>query len=350
LNGILGMTTLLMGTKLDVEQAEYAETIRTCGNTLLDLINDILDFSRFDVGHIEPEQLVFDPRELIKATVLIMQERVAAKPLDLVTEVADNVPPLVKSDPARIKQVLINLTANAVKFTSAGRVTIRLEAQGGKLCWSVEDTGIGIAPEALEKLFQPFVQEDASTARRFGGTGLGLAICRQVVELLGGEISVQSTLEKGSCFSFWFPVQPAGPEDAPEPVKETTAASTCLQGLRVLVVEDNTVNQRVAVAMLRTLGVMADVAASGEEALEAVAAIDYDLVFMDCQMPGMDGYETTRRIRETQARLPIIALTANAMPGDPERCRLAGMDDHVAKPVTREMLKSKLICWAAQPA
>jgi signal transduction histidine kinase len=349
LNGILGMTTLLLGTKLDPEQTDFADTIRTCGNTLLDLINDILDFSRLDIGNIEPEQLTFDPRELIKETILIMHERVASKSLELVTEIGKNVPLLVVSDPARIKQVLINLIANAVKFTESGTITVRLEAEGDHLCWSVEDTGIGIASDAQEKLFQPFVQEDASTSRRFGGTGLGLAICKQIVELLSGTICVKSFPGRGSCFTFRFPVQTARLEDAPLPAKETTGTTACLHGKRALVVEDNTVNQRVAVAMLRSLGVVADVAAGGEEALDAVGTIDYDVVFMDCQMPGMDGYETTRRIRKDGRQLPIIALTANAMPGDAERCRKAGMDDHVAKPVTREMLKSKLLYWTAQP-
>lgn len=359
LNGILGMTSLLLGTELDPQQADYTETIRTCGKTLLDLINDILDFSRLDIGHLEPERVVFDPREVVKETVLIMQERAASKNLEMRTEFDPSVPPGVVGDPARIKQVLINLTANAVKFTNEGWVKVRIHTTRDSgnalfLHCSVEDTGVGIAQEALGKVFEPFTQEDVSTSRRFGGSGLGLAICKQNIELLGGRIFVSSNQGRGSTFSFWIPVRPAAEKEPkhfdhgnldPEHPNDGS-----VEGLRVLVVEDNIINQRVTAAILAVLGVTSDVAASGEEALERVDEIEYDIILMDCQMPGMDGYETTRMIRAREdgdRRLPIIALTANAMPGDDVLCKDAGMDDHITKPVTKEMLKDTLLRWSA---
>jgi signal transduction histidine kinase/ActR/RegA family two-component response regulator len=364
LNGILGMTTLLIGTELSAEQEEYAETIRTCGSSLLELINDILDFSKLDSRGVVPESLIFDPRDLINDVSLMLSERVHAKGLAFLQQVEPAVPRLVVGDPGRLRQVLLNLAGNAVKFTEAGTVSVRLGMDGGtplRLRFRITDTGVGIPDEAIPKLFRPFVQADASTTRKFGGTGLGLAICRQIVELLGGEIGVESRVETGS--TFWFTVGVELPaeealarrKDLATKAKGQIPVDQVAAGRRVLVVEDNAVNQKVAAALLHRMGARVDVAANGREAVEACEKVGYDLVFMDCQMPVMDGYQATAAIRDQEAsrggpaRLPIIALTAHAMPGDSQRCLGAGMDDYITKPVSPGEMVAMLQKWLGSP-
>jgi signal transduction histidine kinase/CheY-like chemotaxis protein len=501
MNGVLGMTGLLLDTVLSAEQREYAETVRGSAEALLAVINDILDFSKVEAGKIELEYLDFEVCTTIEEVADLLAEQAHTKGLELLSMVEDGVPPVLRGDPGRIRQVLLNLMSNAVKFTEAGEVVVRvgLVDQSDKqvmLRFSVADTGIGMDQQTQAGLFQSFFQADASTTRRFGGTGLGLAISRRLVELMGGEIGAES--EPGGGSTFWFTVRlqrateghvrqapapgrlegtavlvvddnstnraivdhhlrswgmrPRGAEggvqalDAlrtaagkgtPYPVALidfhmpgmdglelarvikadplavdtrlvllTSAAerlgsrlareagieasltkpvrvSALHRGLglvmgastpitrhavrpttqdggptaeprlkaHILVVEDNVVNQKVAVRMLETLGHQVDVAANGLEAVRALTEIPYDIVLMDCQMPEMDGYEATAEIRRRQGsrrHTPIIAMTAGAMMGDEDRARVAGMDDYVVKPVTREQLSAVVEHWLAE--
>jgi signal transduction histidine kinase/DNA-binding response OmpR family regulator len=498
INGVIGMTGLLLDTSLRADQREYAETIRRCGDELLMLINDILDFSKLEAGKVALETLDFDLRTTVEDVLALLAERATAKGLELVSVVEPGVPTWVAGDPGRLRQILTNLVANAVKFTVTGEVVVWvtcIEATEAYvvLRFAVTDTGIGIAPEAQKRLFQAFTQADASTTRQYGGTGLGLAICRRLTGLLGGTIGVDSVLGQGS--TFWFTVRLA-PGVAPAPPLLTTV--TDIRGLRVLVVddnatnrrfleitlstwglevdsvsdgpcalaqlrtasydstsyalalldmhmpamdgltlaraitadpalatvrlillsswgqrgdahaaqaagiaayltkpvrhnqlyqtimtvlhptvrgthpplitrhrvaeaqaaghlrvlvaEDNIVNQRVAIRLLEKLGYRVDAVANGREAVDALARVPYTLVFMDCQMPEMDGYTATAAIRASEMsqgiHTPIIAMTANAMAGDREQCLAAGMDDYVSKPVTAETLRTVLQQWA----
>ena len=522
MNGVIGMTGLLLETPLSPEQRRYAEIVRSSGESLLTVINDILDFSKIEAGKLEFETIDFDLRETVEEALELVAENAAAKNLELTGLVFADVETAVQGDPGRLRQVLLNLLGNAIKFTEAGEVTVqvwRIEEsdQDIALRFQVSDTGIGMAPEAVEKLFQPFTQADSSTTRRYGGTGLGLAICKQLVEHMSGEIGVESTPGQGS--TFWFTVRlPKQPRDGNEDPRrkmsleglrvccvddhptnrfllvqycmdwgmEGVVAATptealglmeaaatqgkpfdlaiidmempemdglalaqtvksiprlaetrlvlltslgkhgdgkaireagftgyltkpvrksqlraCLQlvmgqnvaeGLlstdsllarhhvqepegracaRILVADDHTVNQQLAVLMLERLGHGVDVVANGHEAVEAVSRKAYDVVFMDCQMPDMDGYEATREIRRREAscvtreagnredgemprqrpatsdqrRLPIIAMTANAMQGDREKCLAAGMDDYISKPIKAQDLKAVLGRW-----
>ena len=488
LNGVIGMTGVLMETELSPEQREYARIIHTSGETLLTLINDILDFSRIEAERMQLELARFSPSELLEETVEMFADQAKRKGVELGTLIEAGVPPRVEGDPGRLRQVLLNLVGNALKFTQAGSVVVSADAEtldSGdiRLEVAVTDTGIGIPPEVLPSLFEPFQQADGSTTRQFGGTGLGLAISRRLVKLMGGEISVHSNPGRGTVFRFHMRLGDGGPApgegaefDAlrelsilcvessdvyrtilerqlgPHTARLTLHASasealdlisswpsdppcqlvivpmdmpgidgveftrrlraspaggdlpvlmlaarddrrsmeraqsagvnlivhrpfrtrhllTAVQDLafperaridvrsspgpgpegcpdlRILVAEDNAVNQRVVRTMLRRLGYRVDVAANGLEALRALEELAYDLVLMDCQMPQMDGYEATRRLR---AREPlgrptkVIALTANAMKGDRERCLDAGMDDYLHKPIRLQDLRSMI--------
>jgi signal transduction histidine kinase/chemotaxis response regulator CheB len=502
LNGVIGMISLLLETRLDAEQREFAETVRQSGETLMDVVNDILDFSKIEAGKVAFESIEFDLVDTIESTVDMMAERAQRKGIELAVEVMPDVPRRLIGDPARLRQVLINLIGNAIKFTDRGEVVIRAtrvgECEGRPLLrFHVQDTGIGMAPDVQENLFQPFTQADASTTRRFGGTGLGLAISRELVRRMGGEIGVQSAPGKGS--TFWFTVAWRCPDDKTLPpeiapslfnlrvlvvddnatnrqilrhqifrwkMQKGSAASghealqvlrdaaaegrpytvalldlhmpemdglglaraiksdpaiaathlislanigahrsgaeleaagiaatlmkpvrqsrllDCLVSVignakaeriftadlpaiamsmdelaenkrtRILLAEDNAVNQRVALAMLRRLGYIADAVSNGLEVLEALKREPYDIVLMDCQMPELDGVDTTRLIRKRErdpeescpwrAPLRIIALTASAMESDREKCIAAGMDDFVTKPIGIEELRHAL--------
>jgi two-component system sensor histidine kinase/response regulator len=501
LNGVTGMLGLLLDTKLDRSQADYAETAHRSAESLLAIINDILDFSKIEAGKLELENIDFELRHTLEDVISLLAEAAGAKGIELATVVHEGVPAKLRGDPGRLRQILFNLVGNAIKFTHRGEVVVRVlaeadEGQGVTLRFEVADTGIGIPEEVRRRLFQPFAQADASTTRRFGGTGLGLAICRRLAELMGGQSGVDS--EEGVGSTFWFTARFVRPEPAadatPPPlasvktlrvlvvddsqatlqdlayqlrhwgVEVATASDAaaalgvlrravgeanpytvgiidlhmpgvdgldlgraikgdpaiaptrlvlltsvaargqakaaqeagfaafltkplrqsalydCLATLaglapeapgrrepasplitrhtlaevrearrpRLLVAEDNAVNQRVAIGMLERLGCRADVVASGEEAVEAVSRTPYDLVLMDCQMPGMDGYQAASEIRRRESpgrRVPIIALTADAMGGDRERCLGAGMDDYVSKPVERRRLEEALRRW-----
>jgi signal transduction histidine kinase/DNA-binding response OmpR family regulator len=504
MNGVLGMINLLLDTRLSPEQRDFAETVRSSAELLLTIINDILDFSKIEAGKLAFETLDFDLREVVEGVVDLLAERARAKGLELVSLVHSEVATRLRGDPGRLRQVLLNLVGNAIKFTERGEVFLNVAQQGGSdthahLCFEVHDTGIGLAPDVLPRLFRPFTQADGSMTRRYGGTGLGLAISKRLVEMMHGEIGVKSQPGQGSVF--WFTVELArqprdghtelishetlrghrvlvvddhatnrkilshqltswgmrcdlaadGPEAltrlreasqtgdpyhlavldmqmpqmdglalaraikaeaahaalrlvllsslghrVEEHLLRTAAISACLvkpikhtdllnvlsrvlspagraaaeptsdvsastprlgpplpsRRLRVLVAEDNVVNQKVAVQQLRNLGHTADVAANGLEVLEALERIAYDAILMDCQMPELDGYDATRHIRECERErphvyrhrppIPIIAMTAHAMQGDREKCLRAGMDDYVSKPVNLEALRAAL--------
>jgi signal transduction histidine kinase/CheY-like chemotaxis protein len=492
MNGVIGMTGLLLDTELTQEQREYVETVRTSGDALLDIINDILDFSRIEAGRVRLETIDFNPKHVVEESVELFAEAAANKGIELALVVEDDVPELVIGDPGRLRQVLINLVANAIKFTESGEVVVRARNHSSKgpgvaVHFEVADSGIGLTEDEQARVFSTYSQVDSSTTRRHGGTGLGLAIARMLTQLMGGEIGVQS--EKGTGSRFWFTalfresgtsgrpaphasalagtavaivddnrtnrtiveqyvkswgmrpqsyegarealreMRRAARSDAPfevaivdmmmpdmdgaslvaeirndrsleevvvilltsagrseiavpgvdaemvKPVRpsqlfdmlhermaqrssaargadgiESQDADAGRQRARVLVVEDNAANLRVAVRMVERLGYRAGVAGTGAEAVALLGHGDYDAVLMDCQMPEMDGYEATRRIRANERRgrhVPIIAMTAAALAGDRERCLAAGMDDYISKPVKLHLVAAVLERWLA---
>jgi signal transduction histidine kinase len=353
MNGVIGMTTLLLDTTLDAQQRTFVETIRSSGGQLLSIINDILDFSKFDAGQLSIEQLPFVPVDAVTSVIAMLRPEAEAKGIGLTFAADASVPRWCNGDEFRVRQIVTNLVGNAIKFTTTGTVSVSLTAdtpQGDpdprqRLRLSVRDSGIGIAPEQMERLFRPFGQVDASVARRFGGTGLGLAISRGLAEMMGGTITVESQEGVGSTFTVDWIVQPLPEAPAPSSSPTTAAAAqgTALSALRILVAEDNPVNQLVVMHMLRRLGVSADLAEDGEAAVTAVQRASYDIVLMDVQMPNMDGLTATRRIRAAAVPQPrIIAMTANAMAGDREVCLDAGMDDYLSKPINAESLRAAL--------
>lgn len=347
LNGVLGMNSLLLKTVLSPEQRRYAEIIRTSGQSLLALIGDILDLSRLEAGRMELESGEFDPAGAIDEVVNVLSERARAKGLGLhATHRAGFDRPLI-GDRARLQQVLFNLLGNAIKFTERGGVELDWGAQArddGRLELAIEvrDTGIGIAAEHLPKLFERFTQADSGMARRFGGSGLGLAISREIVQLMGGQISVRSSLGVGSSFRVRIPVTLGAAEVEPGAAHPRVQAPNApRRGLRILVAEDNPINQMVIEAMLLQMGHLCDLVGNGAEAMQQVSRGHYDLILMDVQMPEMDGVSTTRAIRALEgplARIPIVALTANAMLQDRERYIVAGMDGYVSKPIDESQL------------
>jgi len=349
MNGVLGMTEILLTTALDPEQRQCAMTISQSAHSLLGIINDILDFSKIEAGRLELESVVFDPVAAVHEVANLLREGALGKGLEFEVHVDPDLPPHVRGDPLRLKQVLTNLVGNAIKFTARGRVSIDVvpAREPGSWTISVRDTGIGIAAEGQGRLFQAFSQADGSTTRRYGGTGLGLAISRQLVELMGGWIEVESEVGRGSCFRFTVPFA-AADVAAPE---RAVPMRVALSG-RVLLVEDNAVNRMVALSMLQRLGVESAVAVNGREAVEQVRRECFDLVLMDCQMPEMDGFSATRAIRAGEAqgahRVPVIALTANATLEDRDRCIDAGMDDYLSKPFTLDQLAQTLGRWLAR--
>jgi signal transduction histidine kinase/ActR/RegA family two-component response regulator len=359
MNGIIGMTDLLLESPLTVDQREQLVTVQRSGHALLSIINDILDFSKVEAGKLAVESIPTELRSAVDDVLQLLRPRALEKGLELAVEYASEIPDAIETDPGRLRQVLTNLVGNAVKFTGAGRVRIvvDMDATGAKLRFRIVDTGPGIPAESQKHLFQPFTQLDVSTTRRFGGTGLGLAICRQLVDLLGGELGVVSPAtdrpeEGGPGSIFWFSLPARVPTAAmraatrqatPVPTPDrSTRSSLC----RVLVAEDNPVNQMVIKAMLQKLGIEATLVADGGQAVQAVAETPFDLVLMDCQMPVMDGFEATQIIRSRLGPRPVIvAVTANAMAGDAERCRAAGMDDYVSKPISVRELRRVLSPW-----
>jgi signal transduction histidine kinase/AmiR/NasT family two-component response regulator/HPt (histidine-containing phosphotransfer) domain-containing protein len=347
LNGIIGAAGLLMDRVLAHEDLEYVRIIRESGEHLLQLINDILDFSRLDALRVELEQAPFALRDTIQGAVGLIAPTARAKHLSLSVTIADDVPRRVVGDTGRLRQVLLNLVGNAIKFTDAGRIRVAVSsagrcAEGTRVVVAVTDTGIGIPPEALPKLFQQFSQVDGSISRRFGGSGLGLAISRRLVECMGGSITAESTPGIGSTFSFEIVLQDAPAETPSEP---SARKSTSSRRLRVLLAEDNATNRLVVSRMLERLGHRVDLVVDGHEAVAAVRATRYDVVLMDIMMPEMDGLAATRLIRSEPPPVgstPIIGLTANAERSKQEECGEAGMNGFASKPITADLLAAAI--------
>ena len=346
MNGIMGMTQLLLSSPLTARQKEYAQTIAQSAEALLGVINDLLDFSKIEAGKLTLENIDFDLPGLLRDVIELHRPRADAKGLALVLETDTGLPGWVKGDPLRVRQILLNLTDNAIKFTQRGEVRVRAEAQAdGRVRISVKDTGIGMSETARGRIFKAFAQADGTVSRKYGGTGLGLSICRQLAELMGGELGVDSAPGQGSTFHLTLPL-PAIPAP-PAGAVEDAPLVTRFPGVTVLVAEDNPVNQKLIRFMLDNLGVTVKTAEDGRIAYDKLAHESVDLVLMDCQMPEWDGLTATRAIREREARtggrrLPVVALTANAMMGYAEICRAAGMDDYLTKPIREEELVAAL--------
>lgn len=356
LSAILGANELLLGTELSEEQLELASVVQQSAKTLLELVNDILDLSKAEAGKMSLESIEIRPAAVVAEAIDTFANSVRKKQLAITSNIDQSLPPAVFGDRGRLRQILINLVGNAVKFTHQGGVTIgvTLEEENEEdvlLKFTVSDTGIGIAESEQRFLFLPYTQVDGSTARRFGGTGLGLSLSKQLAELMGGTVGVSSKKDEGS--TFWFTVRMlrTGPEtpavDDSAPVVPVTIGDG-----EILVVEDNPVLQSLALNQLARLGLKASAVSDGESALVRVGEKSYSLILMDCYLPGCDGFETTRSIRRMQAssheHTPIIAITASAMKGDAEKCADAGMDDYLSKPYTLEQLKRKIYCWLAR--
>jgi two-component system, sensor histidine kinase and response regulator len=364
MNGVIGMTGLLLETSLTNEQREFAESIGFSADALLTIINDILDFSKIEAGKLTFELLDFDLAEAVESILDMLAEGADGKGIELVSTISPDVPTRLRGDVGRLRQILANLIGNAIKFTETGEIVVQVfkesetETHAG-VRFNVQDTGIGIPAETQVRLFQAFSQADGSTTRKYGGTGLGLTISKQLVAMMDGQIGVHS--EPGNGSTFWFTIllekQAA---DAKPPEKTVVAASVPnpsepnpqIEKMRILLAEDNIVNQKVALGQLRKLRCRADSVANGLEVLAALQLAPYDIILMDCQMPEMDGYEATRVIRKQEQSLGkacswkspvyIIAITANAMQADREKCLATGMDDYLSKPVRPLELRAAL--------
>ena len=362
LNGIIGTASLFSDTRLSKEQHEFLRIIQNSGDTLLSLLNDILDFSKIEAGKLDIELRPFDLRDTCEQIIELLAPTALEKGIDLSLFFSPDIPPSLEGDAGRIRQVLTNLTSNALKFTRKGYVHINIDSVSKTdtetfINFCIKDSGVGISHDNQLQLFQKFSQGDSSTTREYGGSGLGLAICKQLVDLMGGTIGMESEQGKGS--TFWFKIELPIAKQPQSSVINKTLINTDRQAEdisstptplpekqnthHILIVEDNVVNQTVSKRMLIKGGLKVDVAENGKQALQKIMkGTQYDLIFMDCQMPVMDGYEASRRIREyekgSNVHIPIIALTANAMQGDREKCIQAGMDDHLPKPVKKEML------------
>lgn len=370
MNAVIGMSDLLSRTNLSSEQHDMVETIRDSSEILLGLIDDILDYSKIEAGRLELNATVFDLEAVIHRSINVLDQKARQKHIELAAHLDPKIPRLVKGDPGRLKQILLNLLSNSVKFTENGKVTVTAAIESDttesasresassdllKLRFTVSDTGIGMDGGTIKQLFQPFTQADGSVTRKYGGTGLGLSICKRLTEMMGGNIGVESTPGQGS--TFWFTIslkavpgnissemEISGPHELVH-VKEINVAP-------ILLVEDNPVNQKLALMQLHKLGYRADIASNGTEAIKALERADYALVLMDCQMPEMDGFEATRAIRSREKpgskRVTIVAMTAQAMSQDREECLSAGMDDFLSKPVTLDVLQNILKTWMPQ--
>lgn len=362
MNGVVGMTGLLLGTALSDEQRHYAETVQASAQSLLTVINDILDYSKIEAGRLSIEPVRFDLKQCMTDVAGLLRPKAAQKSLDFQLDYSAQLATRFVGDPIRIRQIIMNLGDNAIKFTRSGKVRIEVSGEDcdgfeTKLRFKVIDTGIGIPVEVQPRLFEKFTQADSSTTRKFGGTGLGLAICKRLTALMGGDISMQSEAGKGTTFtlSLCLPrnLCPTCPDESTAPAADlySTPALDVSVAPRVLLAEDNVINQALAVALLGKMGCKVDIAHNGLEAVRMARDNSYSFILMDCQMPEMDGYEATALIRQAEppgVRVPIIAVTANAMQGDRDRCISQGMDDYLSKPIVPNDLRKTLQRWAAQ--
>ena len=356
LNAIIGFAQLLREEPLSHSQRNYVTMIGDAGDHLLDLINTVLDHAKIEAGKLALESIVFDLRQLVDGVATMVVQQASAKGLIFDAVLADDLPGHIVGDPTRLRQILLNLLANAVKFTDTGSVTLRMAADADILYFSVRDTGVGMDKATRASLFQPFAQADESIARKFGGTGLGLMIARDLLQAMGGNIDVDSAPGDGTCFWGHLPLRLPEAETSRQPA-ETAAATpgiriaddrNGLAGLRVLVVDDNAINRRLATAMLARFDIVVDTANDGREGLERISAGQYDLILMDVEMPEMDGLHATRALRalekaEGRPTLPVVALTANAMQEDRDRCLAAGMNGYIAKPIVVAQLQAELV-------
>ena len=356
MNGVLGCTQLLKDTSLTDQQRELIETMHRSADALLTLVNNLLDFSKIEAGKMTLEVADVNLRSLICDVTTLMEGLASKKGLTVSVQIDPDVPEEFRGDSIRLRQILFNLVGNAIKFTERGRVTITVSLKQGRtegsdsvvLQWRIQDTGIGMTPEQQVRLFQAYAQADASTTRKFGGTGLGLMICHQLVQLMGGAITVESSIGQGSTFAYTTNLLPAIHRDGATSSLGTDQRSMGEQVglLRVLVADDNEINQVVACKYLQKLGCHVEIARTGREAVEAITRTAYDVVLMDCEMPDMDGYEATREIRlredGTMSHLPIMALTGHASDEDAQKCHQAGMDKVITKPLTLPILRASL--------
>ena len=361
MNAILGLSHLILKTELSERQRDYVQKVESSGLHLMGIINDILDFSKVEAGKIELEQAEFELQSLLDSAIALVAEKSCAKGLDLVFDVAPDVPRHLVGDSLRLSQILVNFANNAVKFTEHGEIVVSAQVQqrvGDQLLmrFAVKDTGIGMTPDQMTRLFESFHQADSSITRKYGGTGLGLAISKRLAELMGGEVGVDSTAGAGS--TFWFTAlvgigsEPTATARSTQPAAgDARQLLASLQGARILLVEDNDINQIVASEILADAGLEVDIAHDGLMAIEMVQAIPYDLVLMDMQMPVMDGIAATIAIRQLAGfeDLPIVAMTANAMDKDRERCLQAGMTDYLSKPFEPAELWRVLLRWTRVP-
>ncbi|MCK5523935.1 MAG: response regulator [Thiomargarita sp.] len=350
MNAIIGFSQLALKTDLTLTQQDYLTKITASSKTLLRIINDILDFSKIEAGKLNIDSIPFPLNEVLKQVYNLLGIKSEEKGLDLSLKVEEDVPPLLVGDPLRLGQILINLTSNAVKFTQEGSIVINvksvaLENEQVTLHFSIQDTGIGIAQDIIPYLFDAFTQADSSITRKFGGTGLGLAICKQLTKMMGGEIWVNTKPGEGSTFNFTANFGFLKMQEESSQSQQKEIAQKNLKGARILLVEDNLINQKLVKEIMRSEGLVVEIANHGKEAIFMIDKADFDAVLMDIQMPKMDGYETTQFIRERHKKLPIIAMTACTMSGDKEKSIAAGMNDYISKPIDIDELFNTLEKW-----
>ncbi|MEO5362642.1 MAG: response regulator [Magnetococcus sp. DMHC-8] len=355
LNGILGMAELLMEMELPPEGQEYTQTILNSGRALLAIVNDVLDYSKMEAGKLQLEAIPFHLRLLLNDLTILFGEQARKKSIHFAIQIDARLPEWLLGDPTRWRQILVNLLGNAIKFTQQGQVTLTVTGtpdplRGEMVSLAVQDTGMGIHPEQLARIFQSFEQADRSTTRQYGGTGLGLSIVQQLVRLMDGQLTVESLPQAGSLFRVVLPLQPCtAPPDLPTVGTTMSDWHPVQRGARILVAEDDPVNRAVMLGMLKRFDLEVTFASHGRQALEMMENQEYHLVFMDCQMPQMDGYAVCRAFRDQERaqnrHTPIVALTAFGMPEDRAKCLAAGMDDYLAKPVTQQEIRAAILRW-----
>ena len=348
MNGIIGMVQLLKDTELTDKQNNYLKSIQFASDNLLSIINDVLDFSKLEANAVTFEEIPFNVRETIQHIVEMFTPKAKEKGLSIGSHVADDVPDHVVGDPTKVSQIITNLLSNAIKFTGEGEVKVQVEtvsssANSVELSFSISDTGIGIPEDKQESVFSSFEQAETNTTRKYGGTGLGLAIIKKLTEGMGGEVSLQSEVGKGSTFTVRIPFAEVENDGLPKQGNSSEPkSSVSIEGKRGLLVEDNELNQMVANQFLSGAGIEVTTVGDGSEAIEAVSNAEFDFILMDIQMPQMDGYEATKHIREKGIETPIIAMTAHAFSGEKEKCLAAGMNDYLTKPIKRGLLHAKI--------